>query len=194
MKKQVGLWIDHQETIIMSIGEQGEETSRIESGMEKHVRFSDGSGSKEGSTEDGRDRQFTGHLNNYYDEVISHLGREATHEEIAVLNMGVDAAVRRRSCGVTCANRVGFTTAVNRCAHACGRIGISGSTGARRLPHLRMSVHTMERPQPFRDWSRPKNSISAIMALRFLCRHQQIRMTKKDRVLTRTTLATAVPR
>jgi signal transduction histidine kinase len=32
------------------------------------------------------------------DEVMSHLGRDATREEIAVLNMGVDAAVRR---GVT---------------------------------------------------------------------------------------------
>ena len=85
MKKQVGLWIDHQETIIMSIGEQGEETSRIDSGMEKHVRFSHGSGSKEGSTEDGRDRQFTGHLNNYYDEVISHL-RDA--ESILIFGPG----------------------------------------------------------------------------------------------------------
>ena len=73
MKRQVGLWIDHRETVVVVIGDKGEETRRIESGMEKHVRFSGGSGSEDGSAEDQRDRQFTGHLNRYYDEVISHL-------------------------------------------------------------------------------------------------------------------------
>jgi hypothetical protein len=85
MTKQVGLWIDHRETIIVNITDQGEETRRIESGMEKHVRFSGGSDAKEGSTEDGRDRQFTDHLNNYYDEVISHL-RDA--ESILIFGPG----------------------------------------------------------------------------------------------------------
>jgi hypothetical protein len=73
MKKQIGLWIDHRETIIVTIGDHGEETRRIESGMEKHVRFSGGLGSGDHSADDQRDRQFTEHLNNYYDEVISHL-------------------------------------------------------------------------------------------------------------------------
>lgn len=73
MKKQIGLWIDHRETIIVAIGEQGEETRRIESGMEKHVRFSGGSGSSEHSADDQVDRQFTEHLHSYYDEVISYL-------------------------------------------------------------------------------------------------------------------------
>ncbi len=73
MKKHIGLWIDHRETIIVTIGDHEEETRRIESGMEKHVRFSSGSGSEDGSTEDGRDRRFTTHLNRYYDEVISHI-------------------------------------------------------------------------------------------------------------------------
>jgi hypothetical protein len=85
MKKQRGLWIDHRETIIVAIGDQGEETRRIKSGMEKHVRFSGGSGSEDGSAEDQRDRQFTGHLNNYYDEVISHL-RDA--ESILIFGPG----------------------------------------------------------------------------------------------------------
>ena len=76
MKKQVGLWIDHRETITVAIGDQGEETRRIKLGMEKRVRFPGGSRSEEGKADDQRDRQFTGHLNNYYDEVISHL-REA---------------------------------------------------------------------------------------------------------------------
>jgi stalled ribosome rescue protein Dom34 len=41
--------------------------------MEKHVRFSGGSRAEEVKADDQRDRQFTGHLNRYYDEVISHL-------------------------------------------------------------------------------------------------------------------------
>jgi hypothetical protein len=41
--------------------------------MEKHVRFSGGNRSEEGSADDQRDRQFTAHLNRYYDEVISHI-------------------------------------------------------------------------------------------------------------------------
>jgi len=73
MKRQVGLWIDHRETVVVFIGDEGEETRRIESGMEKHVRFSGGSRSEEGKADDRRDRQFTGHLNRYYDEVVSHI-------------------------------------------------------------------------------------------------------------------------
>ena len=73
MKKQIGLWIDHRETVIVTLGEHGEETRRIESGMEKHVRFSGGSASGERSGEDQRDQRFTDHLNRYYDEVISYL-------------------------------------------------------------------------------------------------------------------------
>ncbi len=83
MKRQVGLWIDHRETVVVVIGDKGEETRRIESGMEKHVRG--GSGSEDGSAEDQRDRQFTGHLNRYYDEVISHL-RDA--ESILIFGPG----------------------------------------------------------------------------------------------------------
>jgi stalled ribosome rescue protein Dom34 len=73
MKSAVGLWIDHRETVVVFIGDEGEETRRIESGMEKHVRFSGGSRSEEGKADDQRDRQFTGHLNRYYDEVVSYI-------------------------------------------------------------------------------------------------------------------------
>src|SRR2546430_16112184 len=85
MKRQMGLWIDHRETVVVIIGDKGEETRRIESGMEKHIRFSNGSGSEDGSAEDQRDRQFTNHLNRYYDEVISHL-RDA--ESILIFGPG----------------------------------------------------------------------------------------------------------
>jgi stalled ribosome rescue protein Dom34 len=69
MKKNVGLWIDHRKTVIVSITDEGEETREIRSKMEKHVRFASGS-SQDGSAEDMRDRQFGNHLDAYYDEVI----------------------------------------------------------------------------------------------------------------------------
>jgi hypothetical protein len=71
MTTRVGLWIDHRETVFVTIADGVEETKRIDSGMEKHVRFSGGSRSEQGGGEDQQDRQFTGHLNSYYDEVIA---------------------------------------------------------------------------------------------------------------------------
>ena len=40
MKREVGLWIDHRKTVIVSVTAKGEETSLIKSDMEKHVRYS----------------------------------------------------------------------------------------------------------------------------------------------------------
>ena len=73
MKTQAGLWIDHRETIVVFIGDDGEETRRIESGIEKHVRFSGSNRPEDGSADDQRDRQFAEHLRRYYDEVIAHV-------------------------------------------------------------------------------------------------------------------------
>ena len=83
MKKEVGLWIDHQKTIIVSVTDNGEETSLIKSGMEKHVRYS--GAAQEDSAEDQRDTRFTGHLNKYYDHIIS-LIRDA--ESILIFGPG----------------------------------------------------------------------------------------------------------
>jgi hypothetical protein len=69
MKKVVGLWIDHRKTVMVSLTDKGEETSLIRSDMEKHVRYS--GATQEDSAEDQRDTRFTGHLNKYYDQVIS---------------------------------------------------------------------------------------------------------------------------
>jgi len=71
MSKQAGLWIDHRKAVIVLITDQGEEVKTITSDMEKHVRFTGGNGSEDGSSEDVRDRQFGNHLNAYYDQVIS---------------------------------------------------------------------------------------------------------------------------
>lgn len=71
MSKQAGLWIDHRKAVIVLITDQGVEVKTITSDMEKHVRFTGGNGSEDGSSEDVRDRQFGNHLNAYYDQVIS---------------------------------------------------------------------------------------------------------------------------
>ena len=71
MKKNIGLWIDHRKAVIVIVTEDGEELKKITSNMEKHVRFTGGNGSEDGSSEDVRDRQFGNHLNSYYDEVIT---------------------------------------------------------------------------------------------------------------------------
>ncbi|HEX7567937.1 MAG TPA: hypothetical protein VF355_05165 [Anaerolineaceae bacterium] len=77
MKKEVGLWIDHRKTVIVTIENEVEVTREIRSNMEKHVRFSSGTHSNadnnsQGSTaEDVRDRQFGDHLGRYYEGIIS---------------------------------------------------------------------------------------------------------------------------
>jgi len=71
MEKQAGLWIDHSKTVIVLISEAGELIKEITSGLEKRVNFTGGTASEDGSTEDVRDRQFEGHLNKYYDQVIA---------------------------------------------------------------------------------------------------------------------------
>jgi len=71
MKKQAGLWIDHRKAVIVIVTEQGEEIKHITSNMERHVRFTGGTASEDGSTEDVRDRQFGNRLNSYYDGVVA---------------------------------------------------------------------------------------------------------------------------
>jgi hypothetical protein len=71
MKRQAGLWIDHRKAVIVIITDAGEEIKKITSNIEKHIRFSGGTGSEDGSTEDMRDRHFGNHLASYYDEVIA---------------------------------------------------------------------------------------------------------------------------
>ena len=79
MNKQAGIWIDHKGAFIVFVGEGAEEAQRLESGMEKHVRFSGHAAEQEGSADDQRDRQFAAHLGKYYDEVIAHVLGDAIH-------------------------------------------------------------------------------------------------------------------
>ena len=77
MKKDIGLWIDHREAIIVTLTNGAEEIRHIESGNAKHIRYSGSAHSKtptdlkEVTAEDQRDRKFTNQLNKYYNEVIT---------------------------------------------------------------------------------------------------------------------------
>jgi hypothetical protein len=71
--KHAGLWIDHRKAVIVIVTDEGEETHEIASNMEKHVHFSGGTQSEDGSTEDMRDRQFGNRLNRYYDGVVAYV-------------------------------------------------------------------------------------------------------------------------
>ena len=84
MTREAGLWIDHRKAVIVTITTDGLETLQIQSNMEKHVRFSDGS-TMDGSSEDMRDRQFANHLASFYDEVIAAV-RDA--ESILIIGPG----------------------------------------------------------------------------------------------------------
>jgi stalled ribosome rescue protein Dom34 len=73
MKKEIGLWIDHREAIVVIIKDGEEEIKKIRSNMEKHVRFKSSSESEKSAGEDVRDRKFGNHLNSFYDEVIAYI-------------------------------------------------------------------------------------------------------------------------
>ena len=73
MSIKAGLWIDHRKAVIVLITEKGEQIKEITSHMEKHVRFTGGNGSEDGSTEDVRDRQFGNHLNDFYERVFNEI-------------------------------------------------------------------------------------------------------------------------
>ena len=77
MKKTVGLWIDHRKAIILVLTDNGEEVKEISSGVEKQLRRSDTSSSNtqyeplQVPADDLKENRLTGHLNLYYDDVIS---------------------------------------------------------------------------------------------------------------------------
>ena len=71
MKKKAGLWIDHTKAVIFSLADEGAEIIRISSELERNVRFS--GGAQKESVEEHGDKRLTGHLNNYYDEVVDYI-------------------------------------------------------------------------------------------------------------------------
>jgi hypothetical protein len=77
MKKEVGLWMDHRKAVIVVVTDKGEEIKLIVSKVEKQLRRSGGSPLKgphealQVPADDSREREFTGHLNIYYDAIIA---------------------------------------------------------------------------------------------------------------------------
>ncbi len=77
MKRKVGLWIDHRKAVIVFLADQKEEIKLVSSNVEKQIQRSADSrsgGSFEAQAvpaDDRQQRQFTEHLNTYYNEVIS---------------------------------------------------------------------------------------------------------------------------
>jgi hypothetical protein len=85
MKNNAGLWIDHKKAVIVTITDKGEEVKEIQSHVERQVhRDADShSQSMQIPAEDTRQRAFAGHLDIYYDEVIS-----CIHDAQSVLLLG----------------------------------------------------------------------------------------------------------
>jgi hypothetical protein len=77
MKRKVGLWIDHRKAVIVIISDNKEQTKLIISKVDKQPGRLDGKRTKtqyeqhQFEADDSRQREFTGHLNIYYDAVIT---------------------------------------------------------------------------------------------------------------------------
>ncbi len=77
MKIRAGLWIDHRKAVIVLVSEGKEETKVIQSNVEKHpgrfagVRSATSYEAQQVQADDSREREFTHHLQHYYDEVIA---------------------------------------------------------------------------------------------------------------------------
>ena len=77
MKTTVGLWIDHRKAVIAIVSADGEETMEIRSNVEKQlarfagVRSTTPYEAQQVQADDTHEREFTSHLNKYYDQVIA---------------------------------------------------------------------------------------------------------------------------
>jgi hypothetical protein len=85
MNKRVGLWIDRNKAVIVTIANNIEARSIITSDMEHYVLYST-IVPGDGSPENIRDRRFWNHLGEYYDKIIAQI-RDA--EEIEIFGPGV---------------------------------------------------------------------------------------------------------
>jgi hypothetical protein len=76
MAREVGLWIDHHKSVIVTFVNGSEMNREIHSNIGRHFRFSSGSQAKaaliphNATAETMRDGRFADHLGKYYEEVI----------------------------------------------------------------------------------------------------------------------------
>ncbi|HMD82867.1 MAG TPA: hypothetical protein VKE92_16230 [Anaerolineales bacterium] len=80
MNKRVGLWIDRNKAVIVSIANNIEAKRIITSDMEHYVLYSTVVPG-DGLPENIRDRRFWNHLGEYYDKIIAHI-RDAAEIQI----------------------------------------------------------------------------------------------------------------
>jgi len=115
---KTGLWIDHKKAIIVLATNEGEEIRTILSKAEKQLRRS-GETPLRGRYEardvpmsDSRQREFTEHLNVYYDEVIG-----CIHDAESILLLGPGEAkdeLRKRLEKHSLGDRVAATETVDK--------------------------------------------------------------------------------
>lgn len=67
MNKKVGIWIDHEEAVIVFVTRGDHEKKEVESNLQRHPRHSGDST----RADDRLQNNSTEHLNRYYDEVIA---------------------------------------------------------------------------------------------------------------------------
>jgi hypothetical protein len=86
VKKEVGLWIDQREAVLVTITDQGDEMVRINSDIEIDAQFS-GRSRSAGSqdAENIQDRKNTTNLGRYYDDII---GRIRNADSIWIIGPG----------------------------------------------------------------------------------------------------------
>ena len=72
MHKRVGLWLDRNKAVIVSVTDTGEERKRITSDME-HYNLYSSVVPGDGSPENIRDRRYWNHLGEYYANIIMHI-------------------------------------------------------------------------------------------------------------------------
>jgi hypothetical protein len=80
MNKRIGLWLDRNKAVIVSIANNIEAKRIITSDMEHYVLYSTVVPG-DGSPENIRDRRFWNHLSEYYEKIIAHI-RDATEIQI----------------------------------------------------------------------------------------------------------------
>ena len=80
MNKRVGLWLDRNKAVIVSIANNIEARRIITSDMEHYVLYSTVVPG-DGSPENIRDRRFWNHLGEYYAKIVEHI-RDATEIQI----------------------------------------------------------------------------------------------------------------
>ena len=72
MTKRVGLWLDRNKAVIVSMANNIEARRIITSDMANYVLYSTVIPG-DGAPEEARDRRFWNHLNEYYDKIIAHI-------------------------------------------------------------------------------------------------------------------------